>query len=182
MMVGVGRDTAAYANAFDGVASAIEANPEVMVFIDSEAAVRAGLWERAQRLGVRENISLIDAMEDRRDLVLRGDIIVYPEARGEHRTIILDAMASGMGVIATEDPFVSSLIDGRTARLLPQGATAAQWGETLASLLHDPERTRALGASARAYVREKHRVSSHVAAVLDVYEWATQRALPFRAG
>lgn len=182
MMVGVGRDTSAYVRAFDGVASAIEANPDVMVFIDSEAATRAGLWERAERMGVRANVSLIDAMEDRRDLVLRGDVVLYPDARGEHRTIMLDAMASGMAVVATEDPFVSSLIDGRTASLLPAGATAAQWGETLGVLLGDPERARALGTTARAYVREKHRVSSQVAAVLDVYEWATQRALPFRAG
>ncbi len=182
MMIGVGRDVASYTRAFDGLARVAESNPEMMIFIDSEAARRAGLWERADRLGVRGRVSLIDAMEDRRDLVLRGDVIVHPDARGEHRTLMLDAMASGMAVIASEDPFVSALIDGRTASLLPPGASAAQWGEVLAALLGDPDRARALGASARAYVRERHRVSTHVAAVLDVYEWSTQRVLPFKPG
>jgi len=182
MMVGGGRDVTAYTRAFDGVASIAETNPEVMLFIDSDAAKRAGLWERAERMGIRERVSLIDAMEDRRDLVLRGDIIIHPDARGEHRTLTLDAMASAKAIIATEDQYVSALIDGRTASLLPHGATAIQWSETLAAMLREPDRARALGASARTYVREKHRVSSHVAAVLDVYEWATQRALPFKQG
>ncbi len=182
MMIGVGRDVTAYARAFDGLARVAELNPEMMIFIDSEAARRAGLWERTERLGIRGRVSLIDAMEDRRDLVLRGDVIVHPDARGEHRTLLLDAMASGMAVLAGEDPFVSALIDGRTARLLPPGASAAQWGDALDTLLADPERAKALGASARAYVREKHRVSAQVAAVLDVYEWSTQRALPFKPG
>jgi hypothetical protein len=182
MMIGVGRDVASYTSAFDGVVSVVEGRDNAMIFVDSEAARRAGLWERAERLGVCDRLSLIDAMEDRRDLVLRGDMIICPDARGEQRTLLLDAMASAMPVVATEDPFVSSLIDGRTACLLPAGASAINWGETIRSLLDDPERARSLGASARAYVREKHRVSAHVATVLDMYEWATQRTLPFKSG
>ena len=45
--------------------------------------------------------------------------------------------------------------------------------EAIASLLDDPARARALGASAREFVRIKHRVSVHVAKVIDAYEWMT---------
>ncbi len=175
VLIGFGRDEAASTRAFEGIAQVMETHKDVLLFLDADAATRLNIWKRAARLGIRNRVSLIGRLEDRRDLVLRADVIVHPDARGEQRSLLLDAMASSMVVVASEDRAVGVLIDGQTARLAPQGANAGAWAEALAAVLDDRDSARALGVSARAYARSKHRVSAHVSGVVDVYEWATGR-------
>lgn len=183
VLVGFGRDDVASSRAFEGVAQVMDTYKDALLFVDSDAAARLGVWKRAARLGIRDRVSLIGRLEDRRDLVLRADVIVHPDARGEQRSLLLDAMASSMVVVASEDRAVAALIDGQTARLVPTGATPGMWGEALAGVLGDRVNARALGVSARAYVRAKHRVSAHVSGVVDVYEWTVGRkTMAFQAG
>lgn len=171
MLIGTGRAAAAFAAAFEGVAMMIRQFPDVMLFCDALAARRARLWAIAQRLEVTDHVSLIEDLEGRRDLVLEGDILVQPDASGEQRSITLDALAAGMVVVAAEDPFVSILQEGKTARLVRSGV-AAHWASVLRDILEDPDRARALAASARSVVAKERRASDHVRGVLDAYTWA----------
>ena len=111
-------------------------------------------------------------LEGHRELALRADLLVTPESLGEYRSLTIDAMVSGLAVVSAADPVLGFLQDGRTARLIAQADPSA-WAEAIASLLDDPARARALGASAREFVRIEHRVSVHVAKVIDAYEWMT---------
>jgi hypothetical protein len=48
-------------------------------------------------------------------------------------------------------------------------------------LLDDHERARELGASAREFVRQHRKASSHIAQVIDAYEWSmSSDAIPFQ--
>lgn len=172
MVVGSGRDGKATRAAMEGIAKAAKEAPELLVFVDAREAQIAGLWEVARRLGLLERLSLIEDLEGRRDLLLRGDILVQPEALGEQRTTLLEAMGSGMAVVAARDPVVSTLIDQRTA-IVVDGRDHMAWGDAIAGLLADRDRARRLGASAREYVREERPASAYVRAVLGVYQWAT---------
>lgn len=172
MVVGSGRDGEATRAAMEGIAKAAELTPELLVFVDAREAHLAGLWESARKLGLLERLSLIEDLEGRRDLLLRGDILVQPEALGEQRTTLLEAMGTGMAVVAARDPLVSSLIDGRTA-IVVDGRDRAAWGNAITGLLNDRARARRLGVSAREYVREERPASAYVRAVLGVYQWAT---------
>ncbi len=182
VMLGFGRDEVASVRAFEGVARVMETHSDALLFVDADAAARLNIWKRADKLGIRQRVSLIGRLEDRRDLVLRADVVVHPDARGEQRSLLLDAMASSMAVVATEDRSVAALIDGQTARLVPPGANSGAWSEAVSAVLDDRDVARTLGASARSYARAKHRVSAHVAAVVDVYEWAAGRqSIAFQA-
>jgi glycosyltransferase involved in cell wall biosynthesis len=152
----------------------------MMVFADAEAARRTRLWSHARSLGILPRLSLIEELEGRRDLLLQGDLLIVPEAKGEQRSVVLEAMATGMIVVAARDEMVSVLQDGRTARLVP-GADARAWGEVLRDVLTHREKTRALTRSAAEYVRTQRRASEHVRAVLEAYRWLSGRdAIPFR--
>ncbi|GJQ30197.1 MAG: hypothetical protein HBSAPP03_20810 [Phycisphaerae bacterium] len=174
MIVGAGRDRAAYAAVVQGLAHASRAAPDLMIFCDALAARRAGLWALARRLGLLPRFSLIDELEARRDLLLQGDLLIQPDAHGEARSVILDAMGAGVLVVAAADPMVSVLIDARTARLAPQGDVNA-WGKVLTEVLDDRARARALAESAHVFVRSNRRASDHVRAVLRAYEAAGVR-------
>jgi len=173
-LAGNGREAAVFHAGFEGITLALGAARESVIFADAEAAERSKLWRVAERLGVLDRLSLIPEMEGRRDLVILGDAIVQPESLGEQRSLLLDAMGQGMVVGAGYDPDVSWLQPGRTAAVLDRAAEPTSpdaWGDLLRPVLTDPARARQLGERAWQYVGAQHRASSHVAAVLDAYEW-----------
>jgi glycosyltransferase involved in cell wall biosynthesis len=150
-----------------------------MFFAEAEAVHVSGIWPLVRRLGLSERFTLAPDVEARRELALRGDALVLPEALGEHRTLTLDAMAAGMVVIAAADPLVSVLVDTRTARLVDK-PSAERWAGALRWLAESRDPARALALAAREHVRAQCRASAHVAAVMDAYEWMTaSESIPF---
>lgn len=179
-LIGAGRSRHAFIVAFNGIAELLKARSDMMLFVDADAAVRSAVWHAAGAAKVRDKVSLIDELEDRRDLVLRGDLLVLADSRGEQRSLLLDAMGAGMPVVAAADEHLGALIDGTTARVI-EHPTTAKWTQTIGELIDAPAEARALGASAREWVRDNRRASTHVAAVIDLYEWITaEPAIPFR--
>ncbi|MEM9065042.1 MAG: glycosyltransferase [Planctomycetota bacterium] len=170
--VGTGRDVPSYIGAFEGLVRATASGPPTLIFADAEAARRTGLWRAARKLGVRDRLSLIGSLEASREPVLSGDILIQPEAHGEYRTLLIDAMAHGMAVVARRDPGIGYLVEGVTARLVGS-ARPTEWAEVIGSLVTEPEKASALGRSARAHVAEHHRVGSHAQAVYNAYTWMT---------
>lgn len=169
MIVGSGRDAPAFAAALRGLAEVAASRRDLLIFCDALAARRAGLWHLARTLDLLPQFSLIDELESRRDLLLQGDLLIQPDAHGEARSTVLEAMATGMIVLAASDPMVSVLIDARTARLVPP-ADAGAWARVIKDVLGNPDRARALAASAQDYVRSNRRASDQVRAVIQAYE------------
>lgn len=179
MMVGNGRDARAAAAALTGIASLCRKRDDILIFCDALAARRAGLFALAGELGIRDRLSLIDELENRRDLLLQGDVLVQPDATGEQRSVTLEAFAGGVLVVALNDPSVSSLLDGQTC-VVVKNPDAASWETALGTLLSDPEKAQWLETSARRYVREHRRASEQVRQLLKLYEFIlTGGSLPF---
>lgn len=184
-LAGNGREPAVFHAGFEGILLALGSSRESIIFADAEAAARSKLWSVAERLGVLDRLSLIADIEGKRELVVMGDAIVQPESHGEQRSLLLDAMGQGMVVATGYDPDVSWLLPGRTAAVLDRAAEPTSpdaWAALLAPILSDPARARQLGESAWQYVGANHRASTHVAAVLDAYEWVgSKEAIPYPA-
>ena len=170
VLIGSGRDTSAIVDAFNGTCQVLRSHPDAMLFIDTDAAARTHIWKLARQQNLVDRISIIDAVEERRDLVIRCDILLYPESRGEQRTILLDAMGAGMAVIARADPMIGALVPDVTARVLTD-PSAETWASEIERLLENPENARALGRSARQRIRNEYRATTHVRSVIDAYEW-----------
>jgi glycosyltransferase involved in cell wall biosynthesis len=128
------------------------------------------LWSIAEKARVLDRVSLMDRLEDRRDLVLRCDLLVYPDARHEQRTLLLDAMAHALVIVAAADDMVSHIQDGVTVAM-PLALTAAGWADAVRERLADRTGSKALGLSAREHIRQQRRASAHIAALVDAYTW-----------
>ena len=177
MVVGSGHDTASFAAAVAALAEVAKRHPTLLVFLDADAARRVRAWRIANQAGVLSQFSCIEHLEARRDLLVAGDILMLPEARGEQRTSLLEAMASGMIVVAASDPGVSVLQNGFTARLIGE-ANRSAWESALTDVLSNPAEARRLSASAHAYIAQHRRASAHVRAVLQVYGRSDLRIRP----
>lgn len=178
VLIGSGRDAAATTAAFLGAAAAMRTHPTMMLFVDADAARRTPIWKLARQEHLVDRVSIIDAVEERRDLVIRCDILLYPDARGEQRTVLLDAMGAGMAAITRADPIISAIVPDITARVLDE-PTADTWEAQINRLIDQPDTARALGRTARERIRNEFRATSHVRSVLDGYEWLqSSRPLP----
>lgn len=165
-----GRDVERCRDAFEGVCRVVSDTPDTLLFVAESAARRAGLWSIAEKARVLDRVSLMDRLEDRRDLVLRCDLLVYPDARHEQRTLLLDAMAHALVIVAAADDMVSHIQDGVTVAM-PLSLTAAGWADAVRERLADRTGSKALGLSAREHIRQQRRASAHIAALVDAYTW-----------
>ncbi|MFO0856075.1 MAG: hypothetical protein U0640_01815 [Phycisphaerales bacterium] len=169
MIVGSGRTAENYHSLLQGIAPVIQQRPDTQIFCDAHAARQSQLWPTARRLKLLSNLSLVEDLESRRDLLLAGDFLLYPEAAGEQRSVLLSAMGAGVVVVAAVDRYVAMLKDNVTARLV-DSAQAAGWQIALRDLLADVAGTRLLAARARAYVEQERKASAYIHQVLKAYD------------
>lgn len=154
----------------DGLSRAARAaNREILVFLDSAAAERhPGVWTRAKDLGLLDRLSVISDMESRRQLTLHSDVLVQPEARGEHRSILLEAMGSGMLVAAQADPQIEVLTHDRA--MLVESPTVDAWASMFTAALSSSSTWERLIFRARTDIAQQRPAHLHVAATVSAYQ------------
>ena len=107
---------------------------------DSLTALAAGLGlaDRVQLLGYRNDVDL---------LYKTADILVFPSFREGLPVSVMEAMASGLPIVAASNRGTRELIrDGENGILCPPGDAAA-FRNALASLCADPQKRAAFAAA-----------------------------------
>jgi len=163
--------------AFDGIADAIQSFPDAMVFANLEVVERAGLWSRMRDRDLQGRFTIIDRSEDRRDLLLRCDMMVYPDTLHEERTLLLDAMGSGVSIVAGNDEFIAPIQDSPGVCMVDRPARIA-WASKIGECLSDIESTRKLGLDSRAYIIKNRRVAMYISSIMDAYQTLSSTPTP----
>lgn len=95
-----------------------------------------------------------------------ADIYAWPACNEAYGMAFLEAQAVGLPVVAQATRGVPDVVvPGRSALLTPEGDETA-FARALRDLIVDPERRRAMGAAARAFVAGE-RTITHATAILD---------------
>ena len=119
----------------------------------TEPRFRSQLTEEVRRLGVAHAVALAPAVADPRQFLLSLDCLVNPSYPAEPFGMsVLEAMALGRAVIATEGGGAAEIIEhGRSGLLVPASDHAAL-ARTIRQLLRDERLRRTLGTHARQRV------------------------------
>lgn len=160
-ILGGARDVPAYTALLGGLARVVKNHPALQVFLELRGRHEHDIWRQAERLGLLGAVSAIGAAEQHRALLLRCDVVLWPERFGELRSILLEAMAMGLPVVAASDNALDMLVDGETASLVFE-ASEDHWARSLSAILDDPPRAQALGLRGREHVVTSHRSSEQV--------------------
>ena len=127
----------------------------------------------------RAAVHLLGPRDDVPALMREWDLFVLPSRTEGISNTILEAMASGLPVLATAVGGNPELVvDGETGRLVPRDDPEAM-AEALAALLADPAALRGMGAAGRARAEERFSIEAMVAKYLSLYD---QLLAPGRAG
>jgi hypothetical protein len=168
-IIGGGRDMPCCTALLAALAALVRETPQLQVAIELVGPHAHAVWREARRLGLLGRLSAVPRADAVAPLVTGCDLLLLPERRGAVRSIILDAMARGMAIVAVADPYLDMLIDGETAALTG-GDDTEGWLRQLRRLIQSPEAARGLGEGARRRVKRCHQTGHQAAALLDVAE------------
>jgi glycosyltransferase involved in cell wall biosynthesis len=119
--------------------------------------LRDRLEAQAERAGVRARFTGPIDDEELPELLRAADIFAYAARQGTNVPVaVLEAMASGLAVVATTEPIAHAEIldEGRGSPIAP--GDAALLARTIEAYAADAAARRAAGAAARAYVEAHH--------------------------
>lgn len=177
---GNGRLDADYEALLAGMAEFIADRPQSQFFFDGQGSTQHRLWREAERLNLLSNMSFIPRRLGHREMLLRADVLLQPQALGRSRSLTLQAMAGGLPVVARRDPWLDYLIHDTTAWLIDQPSPSG-WKRWLDQLVDKPEAAGSLGSSARQWVGEHRLAADQISHVLRAYREMTGEAIPFNA-
>ncbi|MEE9212173.1 MAG: glycosyltransferase, partial [Phycisphaeraceae bacterium] len=178
VITGNGQFDADYLALFTALPAILADYPQAQFFLDGMGSDQHQLWQAARRLDLLSNLSLIPRRLGHRELLLRADVLIHPQALARSRSLTLRAMAHGLPVLARQDRWLDYLIDGQTAWVVDR-CKPEPWGELIRRLLDDPQAASTLGRGARQWVQQHRLAATQVEQMRQLYRRATGESLKF---
>ena len=155
---------------------------DIQFVIAGEGAGRKQLQNLVSELDLVDRITFARMPVDELDVLKAVDILVAPARRESLRLSVIEAMASGIPVIATSSGGVFSLIEnGKTGVLVPKDQPDAI-ALAVEDLLDHPDFAADMGASGRRVVAEKFSIDVAARQTAAVYEAAMSGQTPSTSG
>jgi glycosyltransferase involved in cell wall biosynthesis len=143
--------------------------PEARLVIVGDGAERGAIEAAAAQAGVTPFVTLPGARDDVPEILAALDLFVLSSRMEGMPLVVLEAMATGLPVVATAVGGLPKLVaDGETGFLVPSGDEAALRAR-LQALRAAPADAAAVGARARARTREHHGADRMVERYLELY-------------
>jgi len=115
-----------------------------------EGPLRPELEGRVQALGLTDTVRLHGSTREPENALRQCDLLVLPSLSEASSNVVLEAMATGLPVVATRVGGTPALVShGQTGLLVPPGDSGAL-ADAIVQLLQTPALARQLGAAARA--------------------------------
>lgn len=119
-----------------------------------------GLGDRVRFLGHRDDVA---------EILAAADLFVFPSISEGLGGAVIEAMALGLPVVASDIPALREVVeDGRTGTLVePQNPDALAFA--IAGLLNEPSRMRSYGNHGRARFHERFEIERSAARMIELY-------------
>ena len=147
-----------------------EATPEVHWVLVGDGELRSELEAQCRSLALESRVHFTGWREDIPDILALADLFVLPSL-GEHfGRVLIEAMATGKAVVATDAGGVPEVvIHGETGLLVPP-AQPAPFATAVLALLKDPAKAARLGNAGRRRAEKVFSLGRHVEAVETLYK------------
>ncbi len=177
VVTGTGRHDEDYDALLDAISHVAATRAEAQFFFDSQGDDNQ-LWEAAKQRDLLGHISLVPRKLGHRELLLKADVLIQPQALGRPRGLILQAMANGVPVCARRDAWVDYLKHDETAWLVDQ-PNADDWRAVIERLYDQPAFALALAQRAYDWVGQHHLASQQVTRCVNLYRRLTGEGMKF---
>ncbi len=136
--------------------------PDAILAIAGDGELRDELTALTEQLGLTGTVRFLGYRSDVNTLLYQFDIFVLSSLYEGLPLCILEAMAAGKPIVATDADGTNELIiDGETGLTVPV-KDPAQLASAIMTLLEDPARAQILGGVARRRVEEKYNMKQMI--------------------
>ncbi len=150
-------------------------DPGARGLIVGEGKEKAALLAQSEALGLGDTVRILGFWPDLAEALCALDVFVLPSLMEGHPLAVLEAMAAGKPVVATDVGGNGEAVEAGSTGLLVPAADPGALADAIGTLLADPERARAMGAAGRASLDRRFSLAAAVAANEETYRIAHRR-------
>ena len=144
--------------------------PEAVFVIAGEGELRAETEKLASDLGLNDSCLFIGRCASVPDLLAASDVCVLSSQAEGFSNSILEYMAAGRAVVATNVGGASeAIVEGETGHLVNAGDDRAM-AERLIALLRDPETRRTMGLNGRRRIEQRFSTENRLITTTALYK------------
>lgn len=156
----------------DAAAEVLQQDKNVYFLLIGQGSQRQAICERIGRLGIDpKHVVFLGQRFDVFDLLPHCDLFVSPSYSESFGLAVLEAMAAGLPVIATDCPGPRSLIEHNRTGLLTPVSQPHRLAQAIIGLLNDSDRRDRLAGRAQLFARQKRfHISTMTKAFEDLFE------------
>ena len=144
--------------------------PDAAFVIAGEGSLMKTLRALATDLGIADDVFFIGRCDRVAELLFASGIGVLSSTAEGFANAILEYMAAGLPVIATDVGGVrEAVIEGETGHIVSSG-DHEQMAERIVQLLENPERSREMGLRGKLIAEQKFAAEHHLRNTLELYE------------
>ena len=144
--------------------------PESVFVIAGEGELRGETETLARELGLSESCLFIGRCASVPDLLAASDVCVLSSQAEGFSNSILEYMAAGRAVVATNVGGASeAIVEGATGHLVNAGDDRTM-AERLIALLRDPEKRRTMGINGRRRVEQRFSTENRLKTTITLYQ------------
>lgn len=143
--------------------------PDAAFIIAGEGELLASLRELATKLGIERDVFFIGRCDNVADLLFASDVGVLSSKAEGFANAVLEYMAAGLPVVATDAGGVrEAIVEGESGFVVPAG-DEHMMAERIIEVLNDPKRARRMGEHGKEIVK-KFSSEHHLRNTLELYD------------
>jgi L-malate glycosyltransferase len=159
----------------DAAPQILAAHPDAEFVIAGDGPQAGALAERARARGVSDRFAFLGQCQNVPDVLAASGVFVLPSRSEALPNAVIEAMAAGLPVVATDVGGLPELITQDVTGVLVPPGDARALAAAVIDLMDHPERAADLGRAARAHVTRECGFPRLVERVEDLYLTAIER-------
>jgi glycosyltransferase involved in cell wall biosynthesis len=157
------------ATLIDAVARVARSNPDVRLLLAGDGPLRYSLEARAAVQGVGDRVTLLGHRSDVETVLNALDVFALSSTSEGLSNTILEAMASGLPVVATRVGGADELVDDGVSGLLVPPSDPIALAAALGELTGNRDKRLGMGAAARRRAESEFALSRMIGRYEDMY-------------
>lgn len=143
---------------------------QIYFFIVGDGPSKTELEEQVKNLSLTENVIFTGHRNDVKEILEKINLFVLPSLQEGTPMIVMEAMALGKPIIATDIPGVNRLIENNITGILVPPADSIRLAEAILYLYRNPDFANKLGEQAKKVFKEKFTAEQMVRKTEQLYE------------
>ena len=142
------------------------------IFIGNDCGMKFYILNKVSQFRIQDSVEFIDQIPQDKliNYYQQSALCVVPSLWENHPYVILEAMASGKPVIASNVGGIPEIIEDKINGILVPPGSFLALGEAIVRVFNDKKLQERLGKNARRYIEDKHAPMKVIQETLKVYE------------